>query len=192
MAGARGDQLHVPAMPGGHNPGAANVIVTGPESSGTRFVSRWLEAHPDVAARHWSMPAGESWARHWPPDHDFDGEPPLAVVMVLRNFEATIASQVNRRMVSCHEEAEANITQTYLRILTWTLSHGFQLYPLIYDTIVEHPETMADLFRWLGVDPVDCPEDPVDANAKWREQGVPDPDEPTDLDVIEAAAEVYE
>ena len=165
MAGARGDQLHVPAMPGGHNPGAANVIVTGPESSGTRFVSRWLEAHPDVAARHWSMPAGESWARHWPTDHDFDGEPPLAVVMVLRNFEATIASQVNRRMVSCREEAEANITQA---------------------------ETMADLFRWLGVDPVDCPEDPVDANAKWREQGVPDPDEPTDLDVIEAAAEVYE
>lgn len=144
-----------------------NVVVTGPESSGTRFVSRWLEAHPDVAARHWSMPCGENWARHWPTDHDFDGELPDAVVMCLRSFEATINSQLERRMASCREEAEANITQAHLRTLTWVLGHGLPLYPLIYDTVLTRPSSFDDVFRWLGLEPGPCPELIVDANAKW-------------------------
>ena len=147
--------------------GPRNLVVTGPESSGTRFVSRWLEAHPDVAARHWSMPAGEGWARHWPTDHDFDGELPTAVVMCIRSFEATIASQINRKMVASRAEAEALITQSHLRTVTWVLSHGLPLYPLVYDTVVTRPESFQDVFHWLGLEPVACPEPINDANAKW-------------------------
>lgn len=141
-----------------------NVLVTGPESSGTRFVSRWLEVHPDVVARHWSMPSGESWARHWPTDHDFDGEPPDAAVLVVRSFEATIASQRDRELVTCRREAEANILQALLRSLSWLLSHGIATYVLLYDEIVAHPDRFSALFRWLGLEPVDPPEAVVDAN----------------------------
>lgn len=141
-----------------------NVLVTGPESSGTRFVSRWLESHPEVVARHWSMPSGETWARHWPTDHGFDGDPPDAAVLVVRSFEGTIASQRDRELVTCRREAEANILQALLRSLSWLISHGTATYVCVYDEIVAHPERFALLFAWLGLDPVGPPEDVVDAN----------------------------
>lgn len=144
-----------------------NVLVTGAESSGTRFVSRWLEAHPAVTARHWSMPSGERWARHWPTDHGFDGEPPDAVVLVIRSFEPTIASQIDRELVSCREEAEANIVQALLRVTSWAVSHGCPLYPVLYDAIVADPDRFAPVFGWLAVDPVAAPEEVVDGNLKW-------------------------
>lgn len=174
MAVARSDQLHVPA-PDGASP--INLIVTGPESSGTRFVSRWLEAHPDVAAHHWSMPSGLSWARHWPTDHDFGAERPTAVVLVIRSFEATVRSQLTHteRGFSGRDEVEALTVQALLRALNWAVSHGVAVYPLLYDTVVDHPETMADVFRWLAVEPVDCPEDIVDGNDKWRAPEEPEP-----------------
>lgn len=145
-----------------------NVLVTGPESSGTRFVSRWLEAHPEVTARHWSMPSGEQWMRHWPDDHDFDGELPDAMVLVVRSFEATVVSQHARELVTCRKEAEANIVQALLRCLTWAVSHGTATYVVLYDDVVTHPEGFGAVFRWLGLDPVDSPEPVVDGNAKWR------------------------
>lgn len=141
-----------------------NVLVTGPESSGTRFVSRWLEAHPDVTARHWSMPSGERWARHWPTEHDFDGEIPDAVVIVIRSFEGTIASQRDRELVTCRREAEANIVLALLRSLSWAVSHGAATYLVVYDEMVAHPRRFAALFRWLGLEPVEPPEPIVDGN----------------------------
>jgi hypothetical protein len=141
-----------------------NVVVTGPESSGTRFVSRWLETHPDVVARHWSMPSGEQWARHWPTDHDFGGEWPDAVVVCVRSFEATIASQHARELVGSRKEAEQNIVTALLRSLSWCVSHGAATYLLSYDELVAHPESFARVFRWLGLDPVDPPEPVIDAN----------------------------
>lgn len=130
-------------------------------------MSRWLEAHPDVTARHWSMPSGERWARHWPTEHDFEGERPDAVVWVVRSFEATIASQLAREMVAERGEAEANIVMAHMRVLTWAVSHGVPVYPVLYDSIVEHPERFAAVFEWLGADPV-APVDPVvDGNEKW-------------------------
>ena len=144
-----------------------NVVVTGPESSGTRFVSRWLEAHPDLTTRHWSMPSGLTWARHWPTDHDYGSEAPESMILVLRSFEATIASQLAREMTSCREESEANIVQAHTRALAWAMSHGCPVYPVLYDQIVAAPETVEAVFRWLGVDPVPCPEQVVDGNAKW-------------------------
>lgn len=141
-----------------------NVVVTGPESSGTRFVSRWLEAHPDLVARHWSMPSGERWMRHWPTDHDFDGAHPDRLVLVLRSFEATIASQIDRDMVTGRAEAEASIIQAHLRSLSWAVSHGIPVYPVLYDDLVVNPDRFAAVFRWLGVDPVDCPEPIIDGN----------------------------
>jgi hypothetical protein len=143
-----------------------NVIVTGPESSGTRFVSRWLEAHPDVVARHWSMPSGERWMRHWPTDHDFDAAHPDALVFVIRDVAATVESQLDREMVTCRNEAWCNITQAHLRAFAWAVSHGVPVYPLIYDSVVEHPERMGHLFRWLGLDAVEAPEPVVDANER--------------------------
>lgn len=143
------------------------VIVTGPESSGTRLVSRWLEAHPDIAARHWSMPSGSAWLRHWPSDHDFGGEHPDAVVLVLRSFEATVASQLTRELASCREEAEAAIVQAHLRALSWAQSHGYRLYPVVYDEVIAYPERFGALFRWLGVEPAAPPEPITDENAKW-------------------------
>lgn len=141
-----------------------NVLVTGPESSGTRFVSRWLESHPDIVARHWSLPSGEAWARHWPSDHDFDGETPDAAMLVIRSFEATIASQRDRELVTCRREAEANILQALLRGLAWCVSHGVATYIVVYDEIVARPERFDAAFRWLGLDPVEPPEPVVDGN----------------------------
>lgn len=145
-----------------------NVVVTGPESSGTRFVSRWLEAHDEIVARHWSMPSGEGWARHWPSDHDFGHETPHAVVFVSRSFEATVASQHHRELVSCRKEAEANIALAHLRAVGWAVAHGYPLYLLSYDEVIARPEAFDALFNWLGHDPVPCPEPIVDGNAKWR------------------------
>lgn len=145
-----------------------NIVVTGPESSGTRFVSRWLEAHEDITARHWSMPSGERWMRHWPTDHDFDGEPPDRIVLVLRSFEATISSQIARDMVSGRREAEASIMQAHLRTLTWATSHGIPVYPVLYDSIMRNPVEFHAVFDWLGTHPVACPEEIVDGNEKWR------------------------
>lgn len=144
-----------------------NVVVTGPESSGTRFVSRWLEAHPDVVARHWSMPSGEKWMRHWPTDHDFDGEMPDAIVFVIRAHLATGESQLARKMVDTWDEVDANIAQAHLRSFAWAVSHGIKILPLSYDTIVDHPERFDAVFGWLNLEPVPCPEMVVDTNAKW-------------------------
>lgn len=145
-----------------------NVIVTGPAGSATRFVSRWLEANPAVVARHWSMPSGDKWMSHWPTDFDFDGQWPQAVVLVLRSFESTIGSQVDRGIASCREEAEANIVQAQMRVLTWAVARGVKVYPLIYEEVLMFPESFDALFRWLGVDPVSCPEPVVDGNVKHR------------------------
>lgn len=144
-----------------------HLVVTGPESSGTRFVSRWLEAHPDVVARHWSLPSGDRWMRHWPTDHDFDAAHPDALVFVVRSIGPTVESQLHREMVTCRDEAWSNIVQAHLRGFAWAVSHGVPVYPLLYDVVAEHPERFAHLFVWLGLDPVDCPEPIVDGNAKW-------------------------
>lgn len=143
------------------------VVVTGPESSGTRLVSRWLEAHPDVVARHWSMPSGTQWMRHWPTDHDFDGAHPDALVFVIRSIEPTVESQLNREMVGSRNEAWSNIVSAHLRAFAWGVSHGVPIYPLVYDTIVQQPERFNHLFKWLGLEPVPPPEQLVDANARW-------------------------
>lgn len=144
-----------------------NVVVTGPESSGTRLVARWLEQHPDLVARHWSMPSGERWMRHWPTEHDFEGEPADRVIFVMRNLEATIASQKGREMVTCRAEAEANITQAHLRTFTWAVSHGCPVYPLLYDEVIREPSLFDALFRWLGCEPLPPPEPITDENEKW-------------------------
>lgn len=105
--------------------------------------------------------------RHWATDHDFDGVQPDALVLVMRSFEATIASQLNREMVSSIAEAESNIVQAHMRALTWAVSHGVPVYPLVYESIVENPDRFSHLFFWLGHDPVPAPEPLIDANAKW-------------------------
>lgn len=145
-----------------------NIVVTGPESSGTRFVSRWLEAHPDITTRHWSMPSGIRWARHWPTDHDFGGEQPDYVVFVIRSMHATVESQLNREMVHGRSEAWDNIVMAHLRTFSWAVSHGIPLYPLVYDTVIEHPERFGHLFTWLGLEPTPCPEEINDANLRWE------------------------
>lgn len=144
-----------------------NVLVVGPESSGTRLVSRWLEAHPDITARHWSLPSGEQWARHWPDDHDFDGETPHAVVLVIRSFTATVESQHHRQLVTHRKEAEANAVLALTRCLTWCVSHGYPLTWVVYDDIVRWPFRFDAVFRWLGLDPVPCPHPIVDGNERW-------------------------
>lgn len=145
-----------------------NVIVTGPESSGTRFISRWLESHPSIITKHWSLPSNVDWMRHWPTEHDFGGETPDVLVFVIRSVHATVESQLNREMVGKRSEAWSNIVMAHLRGFSWAVSHGVPLYPLIYDSVVEHPERMDHLFSWLGVSPVECPEAIIDANAKWQ------------------------
>lgn len=113
------------------------------------------------------MPSGEEWARHWPTEHDFEGERPDRIVFVIRSYQATISSQVNRGIASCSEEAEADIMMAHMRSFTWAVSHGIPIYPVIYDSIVDHPERFDHLFFWLGLEPVPCPEAIMDGNARW-------------------------
>lgn len=110
------------------------------------------------------MPSGEAWARHWPTDHGFGGDMPDALILCVRSFEATVASQRDRDLVSCRREAEANIVAALLRGLSWAVSHGVAVCPVMYDEIVVRPERFAAVFTWLGVAPVDCPEPIVDGN----------------------------
>jgi len=145
-----------------------NIVVTGPESSGTRFISRWLESHPSIITKHWSLPSNIDWMRHWPTEHDFGGEIPDALVFVIRSVHATVESQLNREMVSRRGEAWSNIVMAHLRGFSWAVSHGVPLYPLIYDSVVEHPERMEHLFIWLGLKPVECPEEIIDTNRRWE------------------------
>lgn len=134
------------------------------------MVSQWLEAHPDITARHWSMPSGVQWARHWPTDHDFDGQLPDAVIVCIRSFEATIASQLARGMVTCRDEAEASILQALMRAFTWSAARGARTYVSVYEQVVAAPHVFDDLFRWLGVEPIAAPHPIVDGNAKWLTQ----------------------
>lgn len=145
-----------------------NIVVTGPESSGTRFISRWLESHPDITTQHWSLPSNIEWMRHWPTEHDFGGSAPDYMVFVIRSVHATVESQLNREMVSCRNEGWSNIVMAHLRGFAWSVAHGVPLYPLIYDTVVEHPERINHLFHWLGLEPVPCPEPVLDANRRWE------------------------
>lgn len=142
-----------------------NVLVTGPESSGTRFVSRWLEAHPEIAARHWSAPSGTQWAKHWPDVHDFGGEPPDAVLVCVRDFTATTTSQHARELVASRKQAEANTVLALLRCLSWAVSHGYPVHVVVYDSVVAHPERFRHVFDWLGLPPVDAPEPVFDGSA---------------------------
>lgn len=144
-----------------------NVIVTGPESSGTRFVSRWLEQHPDIVARHWSLPSGEGWLRHWPTDHGYGGEQPDALVLVMRNFEATCASQIARALVYDRLAAEANVTLALLRALSWAVARGVRVYPVLYTDLTTRPWTFDAVFQWLGCEPVAPPEGIEDGDLKW-------------------------
>jgi hypothetical protein len=144
-----------------------NIVVTGPASSGTRFVSMWLDAHPEVVARHWSMPSGEGWMKHWPTDHDFDGERPDRMVFVQRSLYPTVQSQLARGMVEFAAQAEAEITQAHLRAYAWATAHGIPVFPLLYDAVIDHPERFDDIFRWLDLQPVDGPWPIVDENSKW-------------------------
>jgi hypothetical protein len=75
---------------------------------------------------------------------------------------------VDRGIASCREEAEANIVQAQMRVLTWAVARGVKVYPLIYEEVLMFPESFAALFRWLGADPVSCPEPVVDGNVKHR------------------------
>lgn len=115
------------------------------------------------------MPSGERWTLHWPTDHDFEGLLPDRIVFVIRSMKATIASQVQRGIASCPEEAEAAINQAHLRTFTWAVSHGIPVYPVLYDSVVDHPNRFEDVFAWLGLDPVPSPVQIIDQNRKWLE-----------------------
>ena len=162
------------------------VFVLGPESSGGRFVHRWLDSHPEVWAWHWSMPHGAPGDRRWPAEmwyhrhRDVHGDAEIdkrldrgdtLLVVTQRMAEPMIASQLANHPVPSAEVAVSNIREGYDLIETWSRYHRQDLIGVeyvSYEAMVLYGErAMARVWERLGVDPVSPPEPIVDGNRKW-------------------------
>lgn len=140
------------------------VLVTGPESTGGRFVGRWLAADDGLEVVQRSLPFEGRHLRHWPTEHDYDGFGPDRVVLTLRGWVPTRDSQVGLHVPS-RAHAESNMVEALRRFFGWV---GYlPLRWVVYENLCAYPErVMGDLFGWLGREPVGCPEPVVDGNPK--------------------------
>lgn len=128
------------------------VLCTGPESSGTRLLTRIVSS--GAYAMHRSLPhAGEWWVGCWT---DYD-----AVVAIVRDEEATIASAVAALHASSPERARRNRDRALRELAT--------LDPIWvqYEDLVRQPaKTVKRLSTCLGVR-LTHSEEIRDENAKW-------------------------
>lgn len=143
------------------------VVILGPESSGGRFVHRWLDSHPDIDAEHWSMPHGPPGERRWPTNTGEITPRVDLLVVTQRMAEPMIASQMEYHPVDEHEAAQ-NVSTTYLLVHRWAAREHTIPEFVSYEALVTYGErAMARVWQRLNLDPVPCPERIIDGNEKW-------------------------
>ena len=125
---------------------------------------RLLREHPDLQVFHRSMPYGADAERRWPTATNFDGLDPQALIVMIRDHAATVASQV-RHHVSDAATAARNIREA-LRLLTAVQLPWMHV---TYEGLVAHPEaTLGSVYAWLGVEPVLLTESVYDGNTEVK------------------------
>jgi hypothetical protein len=129
-----------------------NVVVCGPESSGTTIMARVVRDYIVVPVVHRSMPHLHDWW-DW---RDYPGR----YVIIVRRADLTVRSQEARQMP--HAGAES-----WHRAMAM-LAQIPDAYWVSYEALVAAPQRQADnVARWLGVTPQGVMPQIVDANAKW-------------------------
>ena len=139
------------------------VAVVGPESSGTRLMTRILtDAGAD--ALHRSFPYGAGEERRWP-NLDVEDFDPDYMVWMTRDWWATTASQVAVPHVADFDTAWQNVrhTQTVLA----RLSQSYKTFQVSYESLVQRPHVVVRNLTSalnLKMPPI---EQIVDGNSKW-------------------------
>jgi hypothetical protein len=135
------------------------VLCCGPESSGTRLLSRIVNTGDGIEAIHRSIPHWYSW------DLSEVGEIDRAVLMV-RSWTPTIRSQVSRGLVPSDCVAIDHLRRAFVTFAT-TIDVPWWL--VVYHNLIDHPDVvLGELSEFLGT-AIRLPEDEelYDANRKW-------------------------
>ena len=165
-------------------------LVLGPESSGTRLMTRLLiAAGCHGSAEHFDQPfdAGVPedgpplvvWRRsvphnrEWPPIGSMVIELMAAgyqvhAVVMTRDWYCMARSQVRAGHVDWAGQAYANLRQAYPHIFGSLGRLGVGFTVISYESLVQRPEkVLAVLYQWLDLEPPAELPTIVDANAKW-------------------------
>lgn len=134
------------------------MLATGPESSGTRYLTRLL-AEGGADAVHRSQPEGPDWIDMVAMLDDFD-----AVVVIIRGRLGNVSSYVHRKIVGTHRAA-AEKRRKALGRLAPILAHP-KVEVVTYESLASEAERR-HLLDHLGLDPDAAVRQPWgDANEK--------------------------
>jgi hypothetical protein len=138
-------------------------MCTGPESSGTRMLSRLVRGL-GVKASHRSIPHGMKW---WDQP---DGV--THIISVVRDPFMTEASARGAEHYKYWEGVDAEFPHRILkaqRVLAWNAEpFGDKWLPLTYDGLLIRPQwTMDRVAEWLGVEPQPLSEKVVDPRSPY-------------------------
>lgn len=141
------------------------IVVTGPESSGTRLMARILET-TEADVLHRTMPY--KWDPHWPTEDDFGGFQPDVLLVMLRDEEITARSQLRRGHVPSLRHAFENVDAGLRRLARWAAVHGVMCLFVSYEKLVADPRSaLTFLSSRLGIGYPNSSEAIVDGNAKY-------------------------
>ncbi len=140
-----------------------NVAVIGLESSGTQWVTGILDAHPDLAALHFSFPSDGGGDRRYPSlPEDLD-----KVVIVCRDASCQRAS-VKRRRYNKGREGEFGDGESVARIARAAGEAGCPVLYVSYEgLLVYRSEYLAWIWDRLGVPWFPGAVEYIDGNEKY-------------------------
>ena len=165
-------------------------IVTGPQSSGTRMMTRALilsgcfeiadvdelpvESGSPVVI-HRSIPHAGRWPNWWGKVLEFNrADYEVQPIIMSRDWNALCLSQIKRAFVGSREEAEENIRKAYQ-----SATQSLPMYVMIsYESFCLSP----DFRRWLFTERFGLPKTPIDiwyANDQYYQHHDSDPDTPS-------------
>jgi len=147
------------------------ILQVGPESSGGKLVGPWMRDNGHTVLRL-SFPYGHrDYNRRWPvaEAHHWCAEHPDGpIIVTLRGFMFATQSQVAVPHVEDMAEARRSTREAMLRIFGFLNGVDNPWYPVVYEALVNYPETVTEgLSEFLGV-PLEPPRVLYDANQKWR------------------------
>lgn len=134
------------------------ISVTGPESTGTRYVTRILTQAGGIV-RHWPLPQGN--IAKWLPLQKSE-----AVIIMVRDVKATICSQVESGHVRNEIEAQTNIQKAYSMIISQISTWTSPWWLVSYESL-GRPEAILDLCARLNLNGYNITESWIDANSKY-------------------------
>lgn len=137
------------------------VLCTGPESSGTRLLTRIVATGEGIEAIHRSIPHYQSWDLWVPEVGEID-----KVVFISRAWNPTIQSQVARGLVEYEAQSIAHLQRAHVEFAKQIGDKPW--WYVIYHNLIYRPDiVLSDLEEFLGVS-VELPEEVYNANFKWN------------------------